>query len=140
MKSIALAAIRAYQRWISPHKGFQCAHRLHGGGSSCSTVGFRLIRRHGLWDGWPLLRERLRRCGDVARQVHARPASAQRGDCDLPCDLPCEGPDCGGRGGGRWCDLLSCGCDACDLFDRKDKKEDGKRRPARKDPRTRQAP
>lgn len=108
MKAIALALIRAYQRWISPHKGFVCAHRVHRGGASCSQAGFRLIRRHGLGGGWPLLRERLRRCAAIAAQAPAsqrpRPLAAQRGDCDLPlvdCDLPSP------RG------AASCAADAC---------------------------
>ncbi|HAZ49213.1 MAG TPA: hypothetical protein DDW76_23430 [Cyanobacteria bacterium UBA11369] len=31
-----IASIKAYQRYISPHKGFSCAHRLLYGGESCS--------------------------------------------------------------------------------------------------------
>lgn len=110
MKAIALALIRAYQRWISPRKGFACAHRVHRGGASCSQAGFRLIRRHGLGAGWPLLRERLRRCSQIAAAARAlapgrlRPLAGQRGDCDLPlpdCDLPSP------RG------AASCAADAC---------------------------
>lgn len=127
MKRIALALIRAYQRWISPHKGFACAHRLHHGGASCSQAGFRLIRRHGLWNGYPLLRERLRRCGAIAASAQQRQLAAQRGDCD--CDLP-----------GLDCDIdtprcRSCACDACSSgcdWPSRDKKErERKRRPAR---------
>lgn len=116
MKPIALALIRAYQRWISPYKGFACAHRLHGGGASCSQAGFRLIRRHGLWKGLPLLRERLRRCGAIAASASQRPLAAQRGDCDLP---DCS-PQC-----------LSCACDlanGCD-WPRRDKRDQGRSRP-----------
>lgn len=128
MKRLALALIRAYQRWISPRKGFTCAYRLHGGGAGCSGVGARLIRRHGVWNGLPLLRERLRRCGEVHRQWHAaRPLAAQRGDCDIGCiDLPgldCEGP-------GRLNPLDACDCCSCDWPSRKDgeKKRERRRR------------
>jgi putative component of membrane protein insertase Oxa1/YidC/SpoIIIJ protein YidD len=114
--------IRAYQRWISPHKGFVCAHRARLGGPSCSQVGARLIRLHGLRQGLPLLRERLRRCGDVQREVapRYRPVSA-RGDCDCGgCDAP--DLDCGP------CDACDA-CDVLDLFDTKKKRE--KRRESR---------
>lgn len=106
IRTIALALIRAYQRWISPHKGFACAHRLRLGGSSCSQVGARLIRRHGLRKGLPLLRERLLRCGDVQCKAapRYRPVSA-RGDCDCgSADLDC------------FADCCECGSN-CNLFD-----------------------
>ncbi|MFO1250516.1 membrane protein insertion efficiency factor YidD [Inhella sp.] len=115
-RTLALALIRAYQRWISPHKGFVCAHRAQLGGPSCSQAGARLIQRRGLRRGLPLLRERLLRCGAVHRAAQAapryRPLHA-RGDCD--CGVP--DLDCGPCDGCDACDA----CDACDLFDRKKK-------------------
>lgn len=120
-RRLALALIRAYQRWISPYKGFACAHRVRLGGPSCSKVGARLLRRHGLRKGLPLLRLRLRHCGEVHRKAWTpyRPLAAQRGDCDF---------DCGG------CDLdvgdcADCSCDLADLFDfeSRKKRRDGAR-------------
>lgn len=123
MKAIALALIRAYRRWISPHKGFACAHRVHGGGASCSAVGLRLLRRHGLWDGWPLLRERLRRCAQIAAAHSRRPLAGQRGDCDLPLpDCEIDSPRC------RSCVFDAC-CSGCDWPSRGSKQ--GKRRQSR---------
>lgn len=123
MKRFALALIRAYQRWISPRKGFHCAHRVHRGGAGCSAVGARLIRRHGLWHGLRLLRERLRRCGAVHAQAR-RPLVAQRGDCDIGCiDVP--GADCDGPGRFRLCDLGDC-CSSCD-WPTRDRNRDRKR-------------
>lgn len=108
-RQVALAAIRGYQRWISPYKGFHCAYRVHTGCAGCSALGHRVIRRFGVWDGLPLLRERMARCGAVhdayrrrqadlatnaaAGSAYRRPPAAQRGDCDLGCapDLPCDG-------------------------------------------------
>lgn len=134
--ALALAAVRAYQRWVSPYKGFACAHRVHRGGPGCSAVGARLLRRFGVWHGWPLLRQRLRACGDVHRAHHGNRQGAprrwftglalrQRGDCDLPCDFDaCDGP---GRG---WAlDCCDCGCDLFDWGGRKKREE---RRTARK--------
>jgi len=121
MRALALRLIRAYQRWLSPRKGFVCAHRVHRGGAGCSAVGFRLIRRHGLWHGWPLLRERLRRCAAVAAASGRRPLAGQRGDCDLPV------PDCDVDGNGCQrcaCDACSSGCD----WPRRDRKKPEPRR------------
>lgn len=124
LRTPALAAIGVYQRYVSPHKGFCCAYRAHTGGASCSTLGARVIRRHGLLAGCILLRQRLRRCGEVHRRWHPagpRPAAAQRGDCDLGCDAPGDGCDT--------CDVCD-GCDGCDWPDRKrkDKPRASKRR------------
>ena len=44
-------AIGAYQRYLSPYKGFCCAYRAHTGRASCSALGARVIRRHGLLAG-----------------------------------------------------------------------------------------
>lgn len=142
-RRLALAAIRGYQRWISPRKGFHCAYRVHTGCAGCSALGYRVIRRFGLWDGLPLLRERMARCGAV-HALHAAPdplparrrmPAAQRGDCDPGCDLSCapdlpcdahhgcagcDGPS-GPKGGGGCgirvldcCDLSSCCNGGCD--------------------------
>jgi putative component of membrane protein insertase Oxa1/YidC/SpoIIIJ protein YidD len=137
MKVLALAAIRGYQRWISPHKGFCCALRALTGADSCSAYGYRVIERFGLRRGLGLLERRLELCGHVHRR--AAPAAAplassravrnpwrhkEQGFCDVPCDSPgCDLPDlpCHGGHGGRACgcadnllDLASCGCDIGD--------------------------
>ena len=128
MRLLALALIRAYQRWVSPRKGFACAYRVHTGRRSCSALGYRAVRRHGVFGGLGLLRERTSRCGEVHRR-HAAPRTTrfagQRGDCDPGCDLgcdgghgggcdgPCDGP-CDGSPGGRWHALDCCDCSGCD--------------------------
>lgn len=123
LSRLALALIRAYQRWISPRKGFSCAHRARLGGPSCSQAGARLIQRLGLRRGLPLLRERLRRCGEVHRAGLANPRYRPihaRGDCD--CGAP--DLDCGPC---HACDA----CDACDVLDLFDRKKREQRRQSR---------
>lgn len=131
MKALALLAIRGYQRWLSPRKGFSCAYRCWCGRAGCSTLGLRAIRRFGVWRGLQVLDGRLQQC----RRAHEAIATArwrprsQAGDCDCggcdgPCDLPGERCD-----GCSACDF----CDACDVCDcdwrRKDKaRRDGKRK------------
>ncbi len=98
MKSVVLLAIRLYQRWISPHKRFSCAYRVHTGNASCSGLGYRVIRRFGVWRGGALLRARFDRCAVAHRQhrqlhLHLH-LHSQAGFCD-GCDLPtCDGIDC----------------------------------------------
>ncbi|RYY64057.1 MAG: membrane protein insertion efficiency factor YidD [Comamonadaceae bacterium] len=87
--TLTLAAIRVYQRFVSPYKGFSCAYRCHTGCASCSALGFRAIRRYGVWRGGGILGRRLERC-TVAHRRYAPMARArlkQAGHCDLSCDL-----------------------------------------------------
>lgn len=130
MKFLFLWAITAYQRHLSPRKGYGCAYRIHTGCAGCSALGYRAVRRYGVLRGWQVLRRRLFLCG-VAHRRHGqrivRPAAAQRGDCDPGCDLPLDG-SCDGSGkgpAGRLCDGLSCCGDAgsCDGPDRKRQKQ-----------------
>jgi putative component of membrane protein insertase Oxa1/YidC/SpoIIIJ protein YidD len=45
--SLGVTLIEAYQRWLSPHKGFCCAYgALHGSGT-CSSIGKRIMREQG---------------------------------------------------------------------------------------------
>lgn len=54
--------IAAYQRYVSPHKGFCCAHHaLHHRGS-CSTFGKRVVLRFGVLRFFSLMWRRLKSC------------------------------------------------------------------------------
>jgi putative component of membrane protein insertase Oxa1/YidC/SpoIIIJ protein YidD len=89
-KPAALLAIEGYQRYVSPHKGFHCAHgKLHGG-LTCSAFGKKAIAENGLMAGAILLRGRFRQCHQAAVTL-----SAQR------CDPGPRAGDCGESAGER---------------------------------------
>lgn len=118
LRRLLLAAIRAYQRWVSPHKGFCCAYRVHTGRASCSTLGLRAVRRHGVFKGLGLIRRRTHLCG-VAHRRHALAGlrRVQGGfiDCDLPCSLDADLSCLEGM-----CDVADCcSCDWPSLFSRR---------------------
>ncbi len=129
MRAIILATISAYQRYISPHKGFCCAYRAHTGRQSCSALGFRAVRRYGAILGLSVLRHRLYLCGvahrrySVPRRPHFRSQQGfcDIGGCDLPCDANCDflnGHTCSSLG-----DFANfCDCGSCDWPDRKRKR------------------
>lgn len=104
LRYLALAAIRVYQRHVSPYKGYRCAYSVHKGRAGCSGLGYRAIQWKGLFAGLLILRRRFWLCGAVHRQHHhdsdgsyrpyRRPPVAQRGDCDLPC-IGTSGVDAG---------------------------------------------
>lgn len=127
MRQFLLTAIRVYQLYISPHKGFCCAYREHTGRASCSALGYRVVRRYGVFTGVALLRQRTHRCGVVHRRYRSRPVQAlhpQRGVCDIGCDLPCDaGCDLpSGSSFSKFFDYLNCfDVCSCDGPDRKRK-------------------
>ena len=125
MRRAILAAIRVYQKYVSPYKGFCCAYREHTGRASCSSVGYRAVRRHGVFIGLGLIRERTYLCGVAHRRHEHRPTRSlhsQSGVCDIGCDLPCDGgcdlPN--GSGLSKVCNFMSCcDCGGCDWPKRK---------------------
>lgn len=58
----ALGLIFVYQRWISPRKGFRCAHSVLHGGPGCSGFAKEAIRDVGFWKAVRVIRQRFRDC------------------------------------------------------------------------------
>ena len=119
---LAIAAIVAYQKHLSPRKGFRCAHRALHGGASCSEFVRRAIVQHGVRDAVPLSRLRFSECRAAALQMSSgnSQSCSQRAKrwwrglwdgCDLSC---CVGDgldaifDCG-PGDGGCVDCTPCG-------------------------------
>ena len=131
MRQLLLFAIRAYQRYLSPHKGYCCAYRAYTSRASCSALGLRAVQIYGAHAGLIILRKRLYRCGVAQRRygptksrdsLNARPHIKQRGDCDPGCsgcdsfDLPFDKASVGKM---EWLDCLDCA--SCDWPSKKNK-------------------
>jgi uncharacterized protein len=118
LTAIALGAIKLYQTYISPYKGFSCAHRVATNETSCSGYGAKVIQRFGLFTGYKLLKRRFYDCKWHAQhklKTYKAQGSYlgsnlrsryQRGSVDCDCDCPdigdafdcCDFPDdCGGK-------------------------------------------
>lgn len=126
-----LASIHIYQRWISPHKGFQCAHRLATGGVGCSGYGKKVFARYGVKRGYQLLQRRFYDCAWHAKQQpkthiphYRRMQSGVLDVCDVlsACD-GCHLPDCHfPRSIGSALNCIECiPCDGCGSFYKKDR-------------------
>lgn len=66
---LGVLAIAAYQRLISPLKGFRCAHRALYGGDSCSEHGKQILITYGVSSFIPLMKERFCACNDAWLQL-----------------------------------------------------------------------
>lgn len=62
--------IGVYQRWISPRKGFCCAHRVLHTGDSCSEAVKKIIGACGIAAGMPRIRQRFIECREAAAILH----------------------------------------------------------------------
>ncbi|MBN3877117.1 MULTISPECIES: membrane protein insertion efficiency factor YidD [unclassified Nostoc] len=64
-RQVGTAAITGYQKHISPHKGFACAHRILYGGESCSQYIKRVVAKEGLKVAFVNSRERFQACKEA---------------------------------------------------------------------------
>jgi putative component of membrane protein insertase Oxa1/YidC/SpoIIIJ protein YidD len=71
-RQISTAAITGYQKHISPHKGFACAHRVLYGGQSCSQYIKRAIAQDGLKIAFIKSRERFQACKQANQIFHSQ--------------------------------------------------------------------
>jgi len=129
-------AIRDYQRYISPHKGFSCAHSKLYGEASCSTYFRQSLATEGLSKTLELFPDRLTECHKAGVILRSQRFGSKKegegknkkisnteesncgfdtsGCCDFSyCDTnhngSCDGGDCSGCDGGG-CDVGGCDC------------------------------
>jgi putative component of membrane protein insertase Oxa1/YidC/SpoIIIJ protein YidD len=106
VSSAAVAGlIGVYQRYISPHKGYRCAYRVHHGGQSCSEFARQAILADGVLEALPAFKQRLIECREAyaalrldpgpglaaqgASKDDSSPATKQGDTCVNMCTLPC---------------------------------------------------
>ncbi|MBC9071757.1 membrane protein insertion efficiency factor YidD [Thauera sp. CAU 1555] len=77
-------AISGYQRLLSPHKGFRCAHRALHGGWSCSEFGRRAVLRFGVLRFLLLQRRRFVRCASAYAVLQNHAAEPETEYKDFP--------------------------------------------------------
>lgn len=116
-------AIGAYQRYLSPLKGFHCAHRVHTGRRSCSALARGVVQRLGvlaLFAALPRQFERCKTAYDSLRSKWSERSDRKNaknqtlaGRCDInPCDAvqaACDAGQCGADVGSGACEAVgSC--------------------------------
>jgi len=106
-----IGLITFYQRFISPYKGFRCAHHARHNSGTCSNAVKGLIADNGFIKALPLIRARFKEC-----RVAYESIKESRFTSDLPCiDLSCDADvfNCGGNDRRSNCagDAFSGACD-----------------------------
>ncbi|MEH2348108.1 MAG: membrane protein insertion efficiency factor YidD [Nostoc sp.] len=87
-KTMAIESITAYQKYISPSKGFSCSHRLLHGGDSCSNHVKRMLSEQKLHEALQSSIKRFQDCGAASRTLISSKARANFGCIVIPCCLP----------------------------------------------------
>jgi putative component of membrane protein insertase Oxa1/YidC/SpoIIIJ protein YidD len=100
----ALLAIDGYQRFVSPYKGYSCAHGVFHGGLSCSEYGKQVIDQEGVLAGLVLLQQRFRDCSRASQMLGAI------GSAPVPAGACIEGPEEVGKRDAEETKEYCCGC------------------------------
>lgn len=122
----ALLGIHAYQRWLSPRKGYRCAYSVLHGGTGCSGYAKAAIRERGLLAAIPLVRARFADCRTAFSEIRgeAKPKRKRTrwwhytdptGCCD--CAPSVQACRFGGKSGAKdtgFCDSNPCDGNGCD--------------------------
>lgn len=122
MKIIAITLINIYRAYISPFKGFRCAHAALHQGDSCSLAVKKIVEAHGVWGGYRQVRQRFddcqfayqTLCADKQKDKEKEDSQNKRKGYDC-CDLgasTCDGAHCLSK---KSCNLPDLPCD-CSLF------------------------
>ena len=103
---LALGGIGAYQRFVSPYKGFHCAHHACTGGMTCSNYGRFALREYGFFAALPRIRERLHDCSEYA-------TDPRKGKIHEDDPGPLRLQPCDGKSAHEGCIAADLGCTAC---------------------------
>ena len=79
-RTIAVNCIEGYQRYISPYKGFCCAHRAVHDGASCSEWAKRAVNKVGVWGAFPLIIRRFKACQAAYKSLVQQSTSTEEGN------------------------------------------------------------
>ncbi|BAZ19110.1 hypothetical protein NIES4071_109950 (plasmid) [Calothrix sp. NIES-4071] len=69
IRQLIVININWYQRCISPHKGYSCAHRVLHQGESCSQCVKRVFLEQDLSTAVKLTHQRFKECGDAVHTL-----------------------------------------------------------------------
>jgi putative component of membrane protein insertase Oxa1/YidC/SpoIIIJ protein YidD len=72
LRYAAASLITGYQQYISPYKGFHCAHLVLHRGESCSVYGKRMVLERGIGGFLAAMRERFAACRRAAAVLMRR--------------------------------------------------------------------
>ena len=122
LSSAATEAIRLYQRFISPYKGFRCANRADNGQRwSCSEYGRRVFARYPVSTAYALLHRRFEACKSAYGNIKFKRAGKFAAMAAASGTAVATSPPAADDGKKKsWTkrDTAECGLNACDCAGR----------------------
>ena len=128
-RQVGVSAITGYQKHISPHKGFACAHRVLYGGESCSQYFKQVIIQDGFRAALIQSRERFQACKQANYILRAQaekpepepqnPQSPQKspGSENIDCNDCVTGAECSANLADLVNNSRDCSAYDCSNFD-----------------------
>ena len=93
INKIAIKAIHFYQKYLSPQKGYSCAHNaLHGNGS-CSSWAISLIESKGVLELASQFGARVSECNEASKKLSDK--HKRKNNEESPADAACNSSDIG---------------------------------------------
>ena len=88
--NILIKLILSYQKYLSPHKGYCCAHTALHGKASCSSWAIRVLKKQRLSLFLPLMKRRFQACNQAHKNLEKEKSEINKNhDTVDPC--PCKG-------------------------------------------------
>ncbi|BAY24113.1 hypothetical protein NIES2100_39060 [Calothrix sp. NIES-2100] len=123
-RKAGIVAITGYQKYVSPHKGFVCAHRVLYGGESCSQYIKRVIASDGFKALLTKSRQRFQACKQANRILRSQADNSEASEDESESNLHSQKKALGRNaeksslsgGDGTQCfDCADLGCNCAEL-------------------------
>ena len=89
VNNILINLILTYQKYLSPHKGYCCAHSVLHGNSSCSSWAVRILKKQRASLLLPLMKRRFQACNKAHEKLKKEESETKKNsDTVDPC--PCS--------------------------------------------------
>lgn len=107
IRSFSIFCIRLYQKYLSPRKGYRCAHSVLHGDTGCSGAVIQIIQENSIMEWRKLIRTRFDNCR-LAHEELKEKKKDKNGKCSR-----CKNKLKSGCGDGADCGLDFLDCDGC---------------------------
>ena len=87
LQELSIVVIKFYQKFLSQHKGYECAYRVLNEGQSCSAIGLQIFELNQFPQSIQLLEMQFNACHNAALTLKAinHPKAMGAGCCGSGC-------------------------------------------------------
>ena len=89
--NIFIQLIVLYQQYISPHKGYCCAHSALHGNLTCSSWAIHVLENQRFSLFFPLMKRRFQACNQAHKNLKKKNSGTNNENSDTVDPCPCKG-------------------------------------------------